>query len=815
MDSGQDFRFESHRAHHARLHARPTAPCTAMGSSMSYHLSRLTTRRSCPTLLFWGRDFRFESHRAHHARLVAEGWIGHRMEPVASSGMERSTPVLKGFRRVWIAVTVLSVVAVGCTGSSTTDETTTTMADTVTTTSGPVTTTSTVAPGPVAEPAGVWWGEGIEVGVPPGPENRVRGLDAFDDDLFVYGDLYNGSFLSRSTDGGLTWTRVDPEPPPTSGRYRIDGIVAKPDGGYLLWGELGGRCSSNIDAGDGYRFVGICTRWTPVIHLSDDGTTWRRVDPPTLAPNGDSSVRVHNVVATPDGGLLLSATVEGSDWHGRLFRSDNGEAWDLVREFRGEEHPMSLTSILADEGTVVAVAMEHPCAEPSDGTGGWALGTDWAADARIYVGTNTDNLALAGPGDHPFAGNLEYDCEATSSFTVAQIPNPLIRGEMLSSVITLYEIFEQPNVDELDPDTGGQRRWAQLIDGTWQVTTVTGVPVFIDAPNSGSMEDVFPIDGEPGILEFEGGGPALRLPRLIVGGDGTDSSVIVAARGVPAKYVDAGAWVDGVFVIAGTAAVDPFFSNIGGGSSETVPLVWRSVAGTDPFAGRCVLEPGADCRFADLTTMPGYPDFTGMDLHGIDLSFAELGEADLSDADLTGARLWGVTSDADAMMRGATLDDVEAGDAQLGDAQGASFIGADLRSARIRDATGADFTRARLQLTSLDFSTLPVLDGALTEGVRLSMRYDPTGAIPFEIDLSGLQLTRANIQPDRDAQADNLLLVITDVSDAVLDQTTFKAVDLTAIDIEDLTDARVWENSICPDGNPPDDPPIGTCVRGG
>ncbi|MBU1226579.1 MAG: hypothetical protein KJ698_05135 [Actinobacteria bacterium] len=47
------------------------------------------------------------------------------------------------------------------------------------------------------------------------------------------------------------------------------------------------------------------------------------------------------------------------------------------------------------------------------------------------------------------------------------------------------------------------------------------------------------------------------------------------------------------------------------------------------------------------------------------------------------------------------------------------------------------------------------------------------------------------------------------------DGTTFKGVDLSRLDPAtiDLTTVTVWEGSICPDGGPPDNPPIGTCDR--
>ena len=205
---------------------------------------------------------------------------------------------------------------------------------------------------------------------------------------------------------------------------------------------------------------------------------------------------------------------------------------------------MSLTSILADGDTVVAVAHEHPCSEASEWLDfGWRLGVGWSADARIYVGTSADDLALTGPGDHPFAGPLRYDCDPASSSFVAKIRTPSVGGDMLAGVITLYEIFEQPNADELDPDTGGQRRWTQLVDDTWEVTTVTGVPVQYGGGGSPEyLQDVFHVDGDLVILETGGSGSALRLPRLVVESDGTAPALVNASRGVWAKDFDAAAW---------------------------------------------------------------------------------------------------------------------------------------------------------------------------------------------------------------------------------------------------------------------------------
>ncbi len=78
--------------------------------------------------------------------------------------------------------------------------------------------------------------------------------------------------------------------------------------------------------------------------------------------------------------------------------------------------------------------------------------------------------------------------------------------------------------------------------------------------------------------------------------------------------------------------------------------------------------------------------------------------------------------------------------------------------------------------------------------------------------IAGLDLPNVDLSATRDGPR----LTITSVTGTILSGTLFKNGDLTALDpaLVDLTDVDVWDDSICPDGLPPDDPTIGKCVGG-
>ena len=127
----------------------------------------------------------------------------------------------------------------------------------------------------------------------------------------------------------------------------------------------------------------------------------------------------------------------------------------------------------------------------------------------------------------------------------------------------------------------------------------------------------------------------------------------------------------------------------------------------------------------------------------------------------------------------------------------------------IDDATDANLAGADLRRAWLGLTTLPHHAGVDLAQAR--PRFIPVEGVPFEISLAGMDLTEVSIDVDFSASD---LLVVTDLSGAVLDGASFSGVDLSLVGPEvDFTDVDVWDDSICPDGLPPDDGPIGTCVR--
>lgn len=695
--------------------------------------------------------------------------------------------------------------------------------------------TTTAAP-EIVVPLGARW-TGPTSATAAVPQSSVQRLFAIDESLWMVGSRWNTSFVLRSDDAGATWTEVVITAPPSSGRSDIAEIVRGPNGRYVASGSRSSDCTVNEDVGGGYRAVGVCQRIRPLIHVSDDGVTWRQVEPPEMAPVPGGSMRLSSLISTADG-FLATGVSRSTDWFTVIWSSPDGENWTRVREIR-ESAPLSPTQLLSDGDTIVLLAEEHPCSTPSDNrlAAGWSLGVGWARHARIYSGPTPQDLALQTSADHPLApAPSTADC-AIGELEYAAIPYPQLLGAMVGDQIVIMEDFvsdeERAMVaaadeadEEIDMDTIGSRRLARLVDGSWETIEIDGVRSGLDGDPMVALLDV---DGEPGIMEADSGRQVqIQFAPILRGADG-DYTQVSAERPVIGGRAAAAAWVDGTLVVAGTSRQRPFETTID--PLDPVEIdVWRSIETTGDRSDACVLEPGGLCQFADLSMVAGYPDFGGLDLTGVDLSFSDLGAADFSGANFTDATLWGVTTDANsgstfagadftrAQADAATLTDVSGAvfvgasliATDLVDATGADFSGAALGRADIADATGAVFTGATLRNTTLGFTALPDLSGADIGGVDLEPLPDPETGVR-SISLVGVDLTNAEVQ----GKSDNERLLITDLSGATLDGTSFYAVDLSMIDPAsvDLTDVQVWDNSICPDGLPPTDGPIGTCVR--
>ncbi|MFN3258868.1 MAG: pentapeptide repeat-containing protein [Ilumatobacter sp.] len=638
----------------------------------------------------------------------------------------------------------------------------------------------------------------------------MQSLEVIDGSVWLLAQRWNGMYVGRSDDAGITWTEIAVVPPPSSGAIGPVGITRGASGRLVIHASASSRCSASIDVGDGFFETSICRRRRPVVFVSDDdGATWRRSDPPAMAPPGDVTIDLVDVVSTADG-FLAAGTVKGPDWHVRLWSSPDGENWSLDREVRAPGSFLSAEDLVFDGENLLLAASEHPCSSPNDNTPGWILGTAWVDHVRLYIGTRIADLELATPDRHPLARPPSplADCAIVSGFDLSNTDlYPTARAALVGDEIVVLEMTLF-STEELDDDADlsvlGSRRLAQLVDGEWELIEVDGVPV--DVPGAG--EPLLDVDGQPGLFETESESQLLEWTRLLLPGENAPLELVRSDRPLVARDLQAATWIDGTLLVAGATNDAPFADVTFATDRRETLNVWRSVEVPEgePFA--CDISANGSCRFGDLSTVDGYPDFTVRDLSGIDLSFADLGEADFSGSTLVGARMWEASSSG-ADFSNADLRLSQLGNAELGSALGANFEGASLAGATIDDVTDANLAGADLRRAWLGLTTLQNPAGLDLEQARL--RFIPVAGVPFEISLAGVDLTDVSI--DVDFSADELL-VVTDLTGAVLDGASFSGVDLTQVGPEvDFTEIDVWDDSICPDGLPPDDGPIGTCVR--
>ncbi len=625
-------------------------------------------------------------------------------------------------------------------------------------------------------PVGTWWEPvSTEGDVGFGP------LVVVGEELWSLGRRLNAPVVHRTTDG-VDWEPISMVAPPSRGAIELSGILARPDGGYLAWGSRQTRCQAAEDAGDGFVFVGLCRRFQPMIFLSDDGVTWRSIEPSGLAAPSGSSSLLAGVIVDPNGGYLAAGTVRGPDWHARVWRSDDGETWSLVREVRGADGPTSAEQFLTDGSSILLVVNEHPCSVPSDNTPGWILGSGWARHPRLYLGTSADDLTLQTPGDHPLAAApMAVDCATQTGYDLKKEPYTEASGTTLGGTLVVAGRPPRPSKEEPKPDL---QVWSYQ-GGAW--VDISPHPTDKQVLDVSQMIDV---NGMPG---FVGTSPSLphsfSIVALLPDGDGGLSTS--DGRPVGGERLSDAVWFAGGLYASGFGYFDPFAER-----DPVDPLrqeVWRSVAISVDDLPRCELVAGAVCEFVHAREHPDYPDLTGIDLSGTVLRWADFGDANLTGADFTGADLSG------ASIGRALID--------------ADFTGASLRGATVDDGAGAVFTGTDLTGASIELTAAPAsLDDAILRGAAVSVRDDDGPDI--ELDLSDLDLTGASF---RDPFSGGARLIITDLRGAIIDNTTFYQVDLSQVDVEgvDLSSIYVSGDSICPDGLPPEDNPSGGCVRAG
>lgn len=703
--------------------------------------------------------------------------------------------------------TETSSVATGEEGASaaTTDVATTqpspaTSVATSSSTSAP-STTSTVPPPETLPLGAVWTSTPLEVGT----STTVAELAVVGDELWAVGARWNGPVAWRTTDG-VQWTEVPVQGPPDSGAVSLAGIVERPGGGYLAWGHAGSSCQADIERDGGYREVGFCRRSRPVVLLSDDGAAWRRIDPPPMQPAGDVSVFVDDLTAVADG-FVAVGTHRGPDWYGMVWFSPDGESWEVVRELRGPDGPMSGHEVLWDGSTLVLLAHEHPCSQGSinDNSPGWILGPQWAEHLRMFAGPSVAELTQVAPEDHPLVEQpMAVDCSVDDGFFLAMEPYPNARGAVIGGHITLLDdsVLPEPEEETQAEETQEEgddaeepinpRRLVTLADGSWTETIVDGFERGDDL--------LVEVDGRPALVRSSNGGVGRELVELVLREDGGEVwTSRTAERPILGDFVRVAAGFGDSVILVVPWYSDPYAAvRIAGDPLEM--LVWSTREVREDEVTRCTPAAGEVCRLADFSALDAYPDLAGVDYGGADLMFADLRAGDYTGASFVGS-----------ILSGATADTTEGGSFV-----GADFTGADLRGADLEDVAGANLSGADLSSATIGFSAAPsALDGTILVGTRLEVIADAAGEYAaIELALAGFDLTRTRINgPAGDGE---VRLVVSDLRGAVLDATSFYAVDLTGVQLDagvDLAEIDVWDNSLCPDGEPPTDGPIGTCVR--
>ncbi|MEN6512906.1 kelch repeat-containing protein [Methanoculleus sp.] len=178
-----------------------------------------------------------------------------------------------------------------------------------------------------------WTGRAMSTSVAT-PDSSIVLMGGFDDTYdFIRNDVW------RSTDGGATWTLVNPHAAWPE-RFFATGI-ATPDGSILLAGGFGWSGTGPLN--DTWR--------------SDDrGATWTLVN----ASSGWAGRYGHAAVATPDGSVVLmggGSRSSSTDLLNDTWRStDGGATWTLANASSGWTARQGHTAVAMPDGSIVVAA---------------------------------------------------------------------------------------------------------------------------------------------------------------------------------------------------------------------------------------------------------------------------------------------------------------------------------------------------------------------------------------------------------------------------------------------------------------------------
>jgi uncharacterized protein YjbI with pentapeptide repeats len=514
-----------------------------------------------------------------------------------------------------------------------------------------------------------------------------------------------------------------------------------------------------------------------VIWQSENGRTWRRVDPRSVI--GQGSVALGDVVALPGSGYLVAGSAGPLDGRGKtdavVLGSDDGRRWRRMARIPGtwSISPQSF-HVVGDQ--IVLAGLEYICDSGNSHQTTFSLsgqlrlwqsgdrGRTWALVdlSGVTAITPPEGRAPVRPGGCPRSVVNQFASDVASIGSAGGLLTLLSEdGATVSSTRDLihWNHARLPGATPPDGDVSDRD-----IRSTAWTTDATGAPALLsleawrradDRPSPDSAQVHAWRTEDDGVTWQRWAPPAPFLPAwdpviTVVSPDRAlliENPPVSAQRQPPAK------------VTLGS-----------GGPVET----W----------GTCEPGPGADCRYATIEGVA----LAGADLTGIDLSFATVAATDLTGATLREATLQSARFGFDAPIAGADLGGADVRGALIyGDATGVTLDGAIVRGAR-----------------GVPLEALPVVKDAR------DVAWVVPAVRPDGLDLRGRKLGRAQFEAVLGATKPGDLRNL-DVRGTELDGSTFYHVDLTGTDL-----ARAkWRtltflgDTICPDGKPIKDDAFG------
>lgn len=185
--------------------------------------------------------------------------------------------------------------------------------------------------------------EFTEAYIMPHPEGFLNTIEFWDDQVgLAYGDSFNGElFVLKTTDGGSSWSRIDPKVLPAAG---------KGEGGFAA----SGTCISTQPNGNAWIATGAGGH-SRILHTPDYGDTWIEYPNPIIkgAAAGVASINMLDL----NTGLIVGGDLANKGEHtdNVAITQDGGKTWRLTN------HPITVgafygSSIIQVAGVPLIIA---------------------------------------------------------------------------------------------------------------------------------------------------------------------------------------------------------------------------------------------------------------------------------------------------------------------------------------------------------------------------------------------------------------------------------------------------------------------------